>query len=361
MSLKHTPLYQAHVDLGARMVDFNGWEMPVQYQGILAEHQAVRQGCGIFDVSHMGRVAVSGAGSTAFLDRLYTNDFASLRPGRARYTLMCNDQGTILDDQVLFRRGTEDWLVIPNAGTFEKTLEHYKAHRAAFPRITVTPTQERTAMMAVQGPKARETVAQMTDMDVWAIGRFGHTEGKVGGVTATISRTGYTGEDGFELIVPAEKATDLWRKLIEAGATPCGLGARDTLRLEAGLPLYGHEIDETTNPIEAGLDRFVKLSKDFIGAEALRRVEETGPTRRLAGFKVDGRGIPRAHQDILRDDTVVGHVTSGTFSPTLQIGIGMGYVPPNFENGTAIVIDIRGKNAEAHVVPLPFYKSAKPE
>jgi aminomethyltransferase len=344
------------------MVDFNGWDMPVQYQGILAEHQAVRQGCGIFDVSHMGRVTVTGQGATAFVERLYTNDFASLRPGRARYTLLCNEEGTILDDQVLFRRGEEDWLIVPNAGTFEKTLGHFRANRAAFPNITVSPLREDTAMVAVQGPTARETVAGMAEgIDVWAIGRFGHAEGKVGGVKATISRTGYTGEDGFELIVPAEKAEGLWEGFVTAGATPCGLGARDTLRLEAGLPLYGNDIDETTNPIEAGLERFVKLHKDFIGAHALRTVAESGPTRRLAGFKVDGRGIPRSHQDILHDGETVGQVTSGTFSPTLQIGIGMGYLPPNYEQGTPIVIDIRGKNADAHVVPLPFYKPQKPQ
>lgn len=356
MSLRHTPLYATHVALDARMVDFNGWEMPVQYAGIIAEHKAVRTGCGVFDVSHMGRVAMTGDSAPAFVERLMTNGFGNLRVGRARYTHLCNEDGGILDDLVIFRRAENDYLAVPNAGSYEKVVAWLQRWAKDFAEVEITSLQEQTAMLAVQGPKAVETLGSVTDVDLAGVRRFAHTTGVVAGAEAAISRTGYTGEDGFEVIMAADDVEAVWNALLEAGCTPCGLGARDTLRLEAGLLLYGSDMSESLNPLEAGLERFVDLEKDFVGADPLRAMQKRGVARRIVGLRVVERGgIPRAHQKVYVDRDNIGETTSGTFAPTLGVGIALALLPTDIDLGAMVNVDIRGRRVPAVVTQMPFY------
>lgn len=348
---RRTPLYAIHLEEGARMVPFAGWDMPVQYAGILDEARAVRSAVGLFDISHMGRVVVSGSGAAAFLDYLTTNDVAALEPGRAHYSLLTNPGGGIIDDIIVYRQGPERFLVVINAANADKDLGWLRTHLRG--DVSLEDRTEQTAMIAVQGPAAPVVVENLTHGDVIGLKRFAHLEGAVAGAPAIVCRTGYTGEDGFELIVDVERAADVWRALRVAGAAPCGLGARDALRIEAGYPLYGHEIDDTTTPVEAGLMWVVSAGKaDFVGRDAILLDRERGPRRRLVGFVVDDRAVPRTGYSLHSGSEQVGVVTSGVFSPTLSRGLGMAYVEgPHYAKGTRLELAIRDKRFPVTVVP----------
>ena len=356
-TLKRTPLYDTHIALDARMVPFAGWDMPIQYGGILAESVAVRSGAGLFDVSHMGRLDISGPQAPALMDWVLTAHASDLRLGRARYALICNEAGGIIDDTVYYRTGEEKYLLVCNASNRHHIvpwLRRWAEDKS--PDTSIEDRTEATAMIALQGPSAAELLAAVCDPDPSEMRLFSAIEGKVASRPAYVGRTGYTGEDGFELIVAAADTPHLWRTLMDRGGVPCGLGARDVLRLEAGLSLHGNDIDVTTTPLEAGLDRFVCLDKDFVGAEALRRLLESGPAENLVGLAVQGKSIARAGTPILSGTTQVGKVTSGTHSPTLDRSIAMGYVTRECSStGERLQMDIRGRLTEAEVVPLPFY------
>jgi aminomethyltransferase len=372
--LKRTPLYPLYEEYGAKTVDFSGWEMPVQFQSIIQEHEAVRTRVGLFDVSHMGEFEVSGPGAGAFLQEMVTNDVSKLEPGRALYSPMVYPHGGTVDDLLVYCFTPTRFLVVVNAGNIEKDYD-WLANHARGRDLTLIDRSPEVALLALQGPLAETVLQRLTDTPLSAIRPYRFCEGRVAGVQAILSRTGYTGEDGFELYVSADDAHRLWRSLLAEGRPegilPCGLGARDTLRLEAALPLYGHELDEQITPLEAGLGRFVKLDKgEFVGREALQRQKETGVTRKLVGLRVAGRGIPRAGQTVLAGESakipssgqpessgVVGHVTSGTMSPTLKQGIGLALVnAAHTEVGESLFVDIRGKAVAAEVVETPFYR-----
>ncbi|HLV80565.1 MAG TPA: glycine cleavage system aminomethyltransferase GcvT, partial [Chthonomonadaceae bacterium] len=314
--MRQTPLTAAHRALSGRMVDFAGWEMPVLYTSILDEARAVRNAVGIFDISHMGRIVLSGTGATALLQTVTSNDVSALQPPEAQYSLLTNPQGGVVDDIIVYRQGAEAYLVVINASNTDKDLDWIRRHMPA--SVTLDDRTEQTAMIAAQGPQAPQLVADVaSDPGLLALGRFQYGTGIIAGASATFCRTGYTGEDGFEIIVPAANAIVVWNALQQAGATPCGLGARDALRIEAGLPLYGHEIDDTTSPVEAGLMWAVKLEKgDFIGREPIVRLKEAGPRRRLIGLLSQERIVPRQGYTIYQGGDEAGQVTSGVFSPT---------------------------------------------
>jgi aminomethyltransferase len=365
-ALKRTPLFDEHVKLGARIVPFAGWEMPVQYAGISAEHQAVRERAGLFDVSHMGELELAGDGALALVNALVTNDVERAADGQAVYTVCCNEQGTILDDLIIYRRSASDVLVVCNASNRDKISAHFA--RAAEGKVAFRDVTDQTALIALQGPRAFDVLAaaesSLADL-AGTLASFRFRDAKIAGVSTTLARTGYTGEDGVELFAPWAEAARLWRALLAAGEgigiAPTGLGARDTLRLEARLSLYGNDIDETTNPIEAGLSWTVKLDKpDFVGKQALLRIKEQGPTKKLVGFEMIGRGIARHGYPLLdADGTPIGICTSGAPSPTLGKSIGLGYLPAKkSEVGTEFLVDCRGKSVAAKVVKTPFYKRA---
>ena len=356
-ALSRTSLYETHTSLNARMVPFAGWDMPVQYTGILAETRAVRSNAGLFDVSHMGRLNISGPQSGPFLDWIVTANASDLRRNRARYAMICNEDGGIIDDTVFYCRGEDSYLLVCNASNRQYVVPWLlRWSQERFPCATIEDNTEATAMIALQGPSSPEILGRLCDINSSSIRTFSATEGIVASVPAFIGRTGYTGEDGFELIVAAPDAPHVWQALMGEGAVPCGLGARDVLRLESALALHGNDIDTTTTPLEAGLDRFVRLDKGFVGVNALRREKEAGPKRRLVGLEVPGRSIAREGYPILAQGTRVGRVTSGTYSPTLDRNIAMGYVTMEFAGpGQKLQVDIRGRLAEAEIVPLPFY------
>ena len=359
-----TPLYDAHVAAGARMVPFGGWDMPVQYPaGIIAEVRAVRTAAGVFDVSHMGRLYLSGPDAGALLDLALTGWASTLDVGRARYCLICNQRGGVIDDTIFYRLDDDLYLLVPNAGNRPAVKEWLQGliDRRFSGFCTMTDATARTALIALQGPSAAAIADGLCDEPVSGLRSFAFAETRIGGASAMVGRTGYTGEDGFEILVDAGAAGSLWDSLAAAGAAPCGLGARDVLRLEAALPLHGHEIDENTTPIEAGLSRFVAFDKEHIGAEALRRQHESGAERRLAGIRLAGRSAPRAGYRLSRNGGDVGEVTSGSYSPTLDTSIGMAYVQSDCaEPGTRLELDVRGRAAEVEVAPLPFYSRPRP-
>ena len=357
VDLSHTALYDLHMSLGARMVPFAGWEMPIQYQGILAETRAVRSEAGIFDVSHMGRLEIKGPQASALLDWVTTANASSMRARRARYALICNEQGGIMDDVVFYRRSEVEFLLVCNASNRPHVVEWIEGWMTEkFPETSMDDVTESTAMIALQGPQAVQALGNISPLDLSSLRFFASANTTAAGVEAFVGRTGYTGEDGFELTVAAKDAPDVWRTLMEQGASPCGLGARDVLRLEAGLPLHGNDIGPTTTPIEAGLDRFAKLDHDFVGADVIRRQSEEGVPRRLVGLNVEGRSIARSGYSLVSDGREVGSVTSGTHSPTLDRVIAMGYLDTDAATaGREIFVDIRGKLAQAAVVDLPFY------
>ena len=356
--LKRTALFEEHASSGARLVPFAGWEMPIQYTGILSEARDVRSKAGIFDVSHMGRLEITGADSPRFFHRLVTADVVNMPLGRARYTLVCNEQGGIIDDTILYRMGEERFIFIVNASNADTVLDWLRRWRQEWAMdVDINVRTQETALIALQGPLAQSILQPMCSVDPSSIRPFRAVEGQVSGFAAVVCRTGYTGEDGFEVIVSAENAPSLWRSFADGGATPCGLGARDVLRLEAGLLLHGSDMDATLTPLEAGLERFVSWDKgDFTGLTALQAIANRGLTRTLVGFRLIEKGIPRHGYAMLSGEDTIGEVTSGTHSPTLDIGIGLGYVSLEHSNpGTGIAIDIRGRRTEAEVVAIPFY------
>jgi aminomethyltransferase len=360
---RRTPLYDAHVAAGARIVDFAGWQMPVQYAGLMEEHRAVRTAAGLFDVCHMGEVRVAGPGAEAFLQRLTPNDVAKLAVGRAHYSALLTPEGTFIDDLLVYRLGPEEFMLVVNASNAAGDLAWIVSQ--PHPDCEVTDLSDETALIAIQGPRALAIATPLASLDPSTLKYYGFARGEVAGVPALISRTGYTGEDGLELYVPPAAALGLWERLMEAGRehglVPAGLGARDTLRMEAGMALYGHEIDRTTTPLEAGLDWVVKLDKgEFLGHEVLRSQKEQGIARRLVGFEITGRGIARQGHLFRHGGAEVGAVTSGTFAPTLEKALGMGYLPVALATpGTEISVDVRGRELPARVVPLPFYRRAR--
>lgn len=364
-SLKHTPIHDLHVELGAKMVDFGGWHMPVQYaEGILAEHAAVREHVGIFDVSHMGEIEFEGAGALDAIQKLITNDAAKLVDGGALYTCVCYPDGGIVDDCIVYRFGAEHFRIVVNASNIEKDFAHFQD--VAGDMCQMTNLSDDFGLIAVQGPEARALVAKIAGAHLMEVPSFGLAAGEVDGVAVTAARTGYTGEDGFELFVPADKASALFKRLIDEGAKPIGLGARDTLRLEARLCLYGNDIDQTTTPYEAGLGWTVKLAKreaghDFCGGEALAKQKAEGFDQKLVGFKVEGRGIARAGWEVVDasgdEPAVIGRVTSGSVAPTVGGAVGMAYVPRELAKAdTKIRLRYKRKLLDAVIVKGPFYK-----
>ena len=368
MPLK-TQLNGFHVRHG-KIVDFAGFEMPIWYKGIVPETYAVRNRVGVFDVSHMGRAVVQGANAETFLNFVTTNDVSALKPGQAHYTLLCNENGCINDDIFVLRVEPERFVVIFNAGNRKKDMEWLKA-QAARSNADLTDRSDETALVSLQGPKAQVTLQELAKADLSTIPRFGCVQTEVNGVSCMVSRTGYTGEDGFEILVwgcplsdPA-RAESVWNSILtsgkEFGIEPCGLGSRDTLRLEAGMCLYGNDIDENINPYEARLGFTVKLSKnDFIGKNALEKQKAEGTRLLRVGLKATGQGIPRPGCDIVTDTKTVGRLTSGTFSPTLNCGIGMGYTPREYATeGQTLGIMIRGRRLDSVITKLPFYPTDK--
>ena len=355
--LKRTPLYDSHVALGGRMVPFGGWDMPVQYASILDEARAVRSQAGIFDVSHMGRLEIDGPGAATFLNKVLSSDIPRLSIGRGRYGVICNEQGGIIDDCIVYRRAGHRFLLVPNAGNTPAVLEWLDRWAPSESEATILDVTPNLAMIAAQGPLAEGILAGLTTLDLGSVRPFRVRRGSVAGVDGLFARTGYTGEDGFEIMLPSEAAPELWSELLDRGAAPSGLGARDVLRLEAGLLLHGNDMDMSVNPYEAGLDRFVDPDREgYVAGEALRRIRDEGASRALVGFNMVGRGIARHDHTIMDGESPIGRVTSGSYSPTLDRNIGLGYVPTGFSSpGTRLQIDIRGRPVEAEVTTLPFY------
>jgi aminomethyltransferase len=349
-TLRRTPLYDRHAAAGARLVPFAGWEMPVQYEGIRQEHVAVRTGAGIFDVSHMGEVETRGPDAEAFLQRILSNDVSKIPVGGAQYSVLCREDGGVLDDLFTYRLGDDRYLTVTNASNHERDHDWIAKHVADYD-VTVTDAAADWSMIALQGPAARTILDGLLDGE--APKRMRASEARVAGAPALVCGTGYTGEDGVELLVAPDDAEQVWDALANAGATPAGLGARDTLRLEVCFHLYGNDLAEDRNPIEAGLDWVCKLDTGFIGSDVLRTVR---PEQRIVPFVFTGPGIPRQGNPILTEHGD-GVVTSGTMSPCLEIGIGMGYVPIEAgEPGTPIEVDVRGKKRPAEVRERPLYK-----
>src|SRR3954447_23189381 len=352
-TLKRTPLYEAHVEAGARLVPFAGWEMPVEYDGIRAEHLRVRESCGVFDVSHMGEIGTEGPEAADLLQRLLTNDVSKLAVGGAQYSCLCREDGGVLDDLFTYRLADEQYLTVTNASNHERDLEWFEAHAVEF-NVQVRDRIDAYAMLAVQGPEARGIVRRLADGELPA--RFRTEELSIAGSPTLVCGTGYTGEDGVELLIAPEAAAAVWDALIGAGASPAGLGARDTLRLEVNYCLYGNDLTEERTPIEAGLGWAVKEETGFVGADACRRVRQQGPTEVLRPLVLTGPGIPRQGNPILDGQKQVGEVTSGTLSPCLESGIGMGYVRSEVaEPGTPVEIDVRGRRRPAEIRTAPLY------
>ncbi len=365
-NLLRTPLHQAHLDAGAKMVNFGGFHMPLQYEGILAEHAKVRSDVGVFDVSHMGEIDFKGPEALAAIQHLITNDAETLTDGRALYTMVCYPNGGIVDDCIVYRRGPEDFRIVVNASNIAKDFAFFCEH--AGDRCSIKNHSPTTALLAVQGPKARDLVASLAGSHLLDVPSFGFAPGRIGDIEIVAARTGYTGEDGFEMFVDVgsdgpEAARVVWDALLAGGAAPIGLGARDTLRLEAKLSLYGNDIDATTSPLEARLGWTVKLAKvarghAFVGSEALTKQKAEGLSRVLVGFKVVGKGIVRAGAEVVdTEDNPVGKVTSGGVAPTVGGSIGLAYVPKNMsKSGTQLRIRHRRKSLTGEVVKGPFYR-----
>jgi aminomethyltransferase len=344
-TLRRTPLHDRHVALGARMVPFAGWDMPVQYEGVIQEHRAVRSDAGAFDVSHMGELEIEGPRAAALIQSLLSNDVGRIEPGRAQYTLLTNERGGILDDLIVYRLDPFRYLLIVNASNREVAYEWLKEHELR--GSDVRDVSDEYGLIAVQGPRALERLG----LD--PAPPFTFTEDEVGGVTCMVNRTGYTGEEGVELMAMADETGALWDAVLERGVAPCGLGARDSLRLEVCYPLHGNDIGPDTDAISAGLGWACALDKEFTGAAELRRIKSQGPERRLVAFVMEERAVPRQGMPILEG----GEVTSGTHSPMLDVGVGMGYVPARLARpGTELTIDVRGRHRRARTVEKPIYK-----
>jgi len=359
--LQRIPLHDLHVSLGGKMVPFAGFEMPVQYAGLIQEHLAVRNGVGVFDVSHMGEFYVRGENALDLLQLVTTNDVAALHDGKVQYSCLTNDRGGIVDDLLVYRRSATEYYLVVNASNIRKDWDWLNRHNTFGAELF--DRSDKLCLFAVQGPKALPTLRKLTDLDLGNMAYYTFAFGTVAGVPdVLVSATGYTGAGGFEVYVPNERAEAVWKAIFEAGAefgiVPAGLGARDTLRTEMGYCLYGHDIDDTTSPIEAGLGWITKFTKNFIYSDFHRQLKENGVARKLVGFAMVDRGIPRQHYEIMdATGNIVGEVTSGTQSPSLGKGIGMGYVQTGFSQpGTEIYVNIRSKYLKAVVVKMPFVK-----
>ncbi len=366
---KRTALFAVHQKLGARMTVFGGFEMPVSYGGIIAEHRAVRSSAGLFDLSHMGEFEVRGPHALELLERALTNSASRLAVGQAQYTIMCAEDGGTLDDLIVYRRGENDYLLCVNASNIAADWNWLNEINGAA-RAELRDVSDQTALVAVQGPRTAEILGRISDFPIAQVPRFAIHEGRIAGVSCLAARTGYTGEDGFELFTASTDGERLFAAALEAGKTdglaPCGLGARDTLRLEAGLPLYGHELDRSTSPLEAGLGVFVKLGRPFVGEPALRSQRERGLRKRLAGLQTDdARSIARQGYRIFRDGREAGIVTSGTMAPTIGRPIAMAYLSAGETSraqpsaGTAVAVEIRNRLVPATIVTLPFYRRSR--
>ncbi len=362
-TLQRTPLYEEHRALGAKLVEFGGWEMPVSYRGIMEEHRAVRTAAGLFDVSHMGEIEVLGPHAGATCQRLTTNDVRKLANGHVQYTLLCREDGGVVDDVTLYRVNEQRYFFCVNASNIAKDRAWIEENAGA---ATIVDRSAVTALIALQGPAAAGILERLTPLDLAALKSFRFARAEVAGLPAFISRTGYTGEDGFEIYVDEPRAVAVWTALMAAGSDdglePIGLGARDTLRLEAALPLYGHELDDQTSPLAAGLARFVKLDgDDFIGRGYLLHEQEQGAPRRLVGLKMRGPGIARQGYPVVFQGATVGIVTSGTHSPTLGEAVALAYVSAALATlGTLLAVEVRGRAVPAEVIPTPFYRRARP-
>jgi aminomethyltransferase len=352
--VRRTPLYEQHRELGARLVDFAGWEMPVSYEGIRAEHSAVRTHAGMFDVSHMGEVEIEGPGALAFLQRLLSNDLAAIEIGAAQYSCLCNEAGGVIDDLFVYRLGGDRYLLITNSANHQLDLAWLGRHSRGLD-VAVRDVADRYAMLAVQGPHARQMLAPTLGLELPA--RMAVVAARVGHRAALVCGTGYTGEDGVELLIDPEVAAAIWVELRQAGIIPCGLGARDTLRLEVCYPLHGNELSTERNPIEARLGWCCEEASGFIGSEPIGRARASGPTELLAPFRIEGAGIPRAGNAVLMGGEEVGVVTSGSFSPSLEVGIGMAYLRADLAaEGTEVEIEVRDKRRGARVASKPLYR-----
>jgi aminomethyltransferase len=352
MDLQRTPLFDLHLARNARMVPFGGWEMPVQYEGILAEHRAVRSDVGLFDISHMGKFILKG--NLEEIQRLIPSDLSRLQPGQGQYSLLLNEQGGVVDDVIFYCHSPEHWTVIVNASTTEKDRTWIQTHA---PTVTLQDLSQEKTLLAIQGPNAQAKLQPYTTVELSSMNRFGHQTGPVLEAESLIARTGYTGEDGFELMLPLEEGRALWMKLLDDGVFPCGLGCRDTLRLEAGMHLYGQDMNDQTTPLEAALGWVVHWDKGpFIGREVLES-QKSKLTRKLVGLEIQDRGIPRHDYPVLFQGAPIGTVTSGALSPQSNKGIALAYVPTELSAlGTHLEVDIRGKAVAATVVKRPFYR-----
>ncbi len=357
-----TPLYDIHLKYGGRIVEFGGWLLPVQYAGILAEHKAVREKAGLFDVSHMGEVTIKGSDALAFVQKLVTNDAAKLADGQVQYSPMCYQDGGTVDDLLIYRYGPDDYLLVINAANIAKDWDWMRENSAGFD-VQLANVSAETAELALQGPAAAAIIAKLTAAPVDSLGYYWFLPtAEVAGRRVMVSRTGYTGEDGFEIYCRPEDAVHLWEAVMEAGAPfglePAGLGCRDTLRFEACMPLYGHELSADISPVEAGLTRFVRPEKGaFNGREALAAQLANGPQRKVVGFALTERGVARAEYPVVADGRRIGTVTTGSYAPTLDRNLGMALVEAGYaKTGTKFAIDIRGREVAAEVIPKPFYK-----
>ena len=363
MSLKKTALNSVHREFGGKMVEFAGWEMPVQYQGALKEHLAVRQSVGVFDVSHMGQIEIIGKDALILAQRVTSNDISQLEDNQAQYSAFLNPQGTFIDDIVVYRISSDHIFICVNAANRNKNHQWLEKEKQG--NVQIQDSSDSYCLIAVQGPQSEALLQQMTEVDLSEIKYYRFAWGILGGVHSLISRTGYTGEDGFEIYIPPEKAESIWRKIFTVGkplgVTPAGLAARNTLRLEMCYALYGNDIDNTTSPLEAGLGWIVKLDKpDFIGQNSLKKQKVKGLKRKLVGFEMIDRGIARDHYPVFIEQTCVGEVTSGSFSPSLKKSVGMAYLPiEKAEINQLFHIEIRGKKLQAKVIEKPFLKKNK--
>jgi aminomethyltransferase len=363
--LRKTALHATHVALGARMVPFGGWDMPVEYSGITAEHMAVRIAAGLFDVSHMGQIEIAGDRALAAVQHITSNDASKLQNGQAQYSALMTPEGTFVDDVLVYRFAEKHYLLVVNASNIEKDHAWIAAHAPEVGEVAIVNSSDRYALIAVQGPKARGIVQKLTAVDLSGIKYYWFAHGEIAGVRGTLSRTGYTGEDGWEIFVPPQFAPQVWNALLEAGKAdglvPCGLGARDTLRLEAAMRLYGNDMDETSTVLECDLGWIVGWNKsEFIGKAVLDRQKAEGVPKKIVGFEMIDRAIARHGYDVHHGGAKVGVVTSGTQTPFLKKAIGMAYVPTALTApGTEFTVDIRGRQARAVVVPMPFYKRPK--
>lgn len=363
--LKRTPLFKVYKEFGGKTIDFGGWELPVQFSSIKEEHEAVRTRAGLFDVSHMGEIAVKGQDSLAYLQKMMTNDISKIKDNGAQYTAMCYENGGTVDDLLVYKLAEDSFLLVVNASNIEKDYQWLKEHSEG--EVTLDNLSESVAQLALQGPLAENVLQKLTDTDLSQLGFFKFQQDVlINGKKALVSRTGYTGEDGFEVYCDSEQAAELWREILEAGkeegVLPCGLGARDTLRFEANLALYGQELSPEISPLEAGIGFAVKLNKetDFIGKEALAKQKENGLPRKSVGIEMIDRGIPRHGYPVFKEGERIGEVTTGTQSPTLKKNIGLALISAEFSGlETQVEVEIRGKRIKAKVVPTPFYSRGK--